>query len=588
MHRTIIPRRAAVALALLLPASAVFQTGAEAQQQVGDRMRILVVPEFSNKTSDDNKFGERVADEVVKRLENLAKHQPADLGDLKDVMKKYGVDEDMLVDCIKARQLAGMPDVGIPLVMCGTFEEAAGGNIVAAQIISPESGETFEVEPVTTTDQKQAADHIVSQFELFAQQLELAYYCNDYLESSNWQSALENCDRALAINDQAKSALYGKGQALWKLERSEEALTTFEQLLDMEQGLHADALLSAALIAAELGDNAKSDQYLRSYLELDPGNTQVRLQIATDIANAGNPHSAMTMLEDGLTGEGADDVRLREYIGHMAMNAATDLLENAGANGNEAEANALLEKALDYYEPVFAEKPDSVSIVMLRNMLQAYRRLEQNDLAVQFGEKAIAAHSEDAALHSAYADALNDAGRTADALAMLERAVQIDPDYSVSARKGLWLLDTGDLAGAQAAFSTALQRNELTPEQQDVLAQQIAKRGYDEKGKAGDYEGAKAYYNAAKELAQTPVARGMIAYFEGIDLYQQAEGRASAMQDLATAQATLPLFNQVLALMEQAAPFGATSPQAENSRQQIISAARQHREIAQLLIERGR
>lgn len=586
MQRTIFPRRAAAALALLLPASGL-QTGVEAQQEPGERMRILVVPAFVNKAGGDNGFGKDVAEEVEKLLEELPKHQPADKDELDDALKKYGVDEDELVNCIKARQLAGMPEVGIPLVMCGEFEQTASGNTVTARIISPENGETFEVEPIETDDKEQAAGHIVSQFELFAQGLELAYYCNDYLESSNWQQALDNCERALAINDQAKSALYGKGQALWKLERREEALAAFEQLLAVEQGLHQEALLSAALVAAELDDDEKSTQYLQDYLELDPGNTQVRLQIATDAANAGNPQGGLEIIEGGLTGENANDVTLREYAGHMAINAANDLLENGPANGNQAEANTLLEKALDYYEPVFAEKGDSVSGTMIRNMLQAYRRLEKNDLAVQFGEKAIATHPDDATLHSAYADALSELGRTADALAMLERAAQIDPSYNVNARKGLWLLETGDLAAAQAAFQAALDADELETEQMDALAQQIAKAGYDDKSSVGEFEAAKQYYTVARELAQTPKARGMIAFFEGYDLFKQAEARMQN-QDLESAQATLPIFNRVLALMEEAAPFGATSPTNENNRQTVINAATEHKEIAQLLIDRGR
>lgn len=587
MQRTIFPRAAAAALALLLPLSGL-QTGVEAQQQPGERMSILVVPAFANKVGDDNGFGEDVAEEVVKLLEELPKHQPADEDKLDEAKDKYGVEDDELVDCIKARQLAGMPDVGIPLVLCGEFEQTASGHTVTARIISPESGETFDVEPIETDDKAQAAAHIVSQFELFAQGLELAYYCNDYLESSNWQQALDNCERALEINDQAKGALYGKGQALWKLERREEAMAAFEQLLAIEQGLHQEALLSAALVAAELGDNEKSTQYLHDYLELDPGNTQVRLQIATDAANAGNPEGGLEIIEAGLTGENANDVTLREYAGHMAINAANNLLDNAAANGgNETEANALLTKALDYYEPVFAERPDSVSPTMIRNMLQAYRRLEQNDLAVQFGEKAIAAHPDDAGLHSAYADALNDIGRTADALAMLERVTQIDPSYNVNARKGLWLLETGDLAGAQAAFQAAIESGDLDANQLDALAQQIAKTGYDDKSSVGQFQAAKQYYDVARELAQTPKARGMIAFFEGYDIFKQAEARAQN-QDLETAQATLPMFNQVLALMEEAAPFGATSPTNEKNRQTVMQAASEHRQIAQMLIDRGR
>lgn len=589
MHWTIIPRRSAVALAFLLPAISM-QTDPVAAQETGERMKILV-PALANKAAGgNNKFGERVASELEKRLKEMPKHQPIEMKELRDAFKKYSVNEKDLVDCIKARQLAGMPDVGIPLVMCGEYDETGSGATVTARIVSPQSGETFEVESFQASDQRQAADHIVASFETYVQQLEHAYYCNDYLESSNWQSALESCDRALEINAQGKTALYGKGQALWKLDRLEEALEVNEQLLEMEQGLHQDALLTAALIAAALGDNEKSDRYLNDYLELDPGNKDVRLKVATDAAEAGNPEGALKIIEDGLKGDHANDLTMLEYAGHFAMRAAILKADNAGANGNEAESKALLEKALNYYEPVFASKGSEVSATVLRNMLQAYRRLDQNTLAVDFGQKAVAAHPDDAQLLSAYADALNNAGRRDEAIAALNRVLEIDPNYEggINGRRGMWLLQSGDLAGARSAFKIAIDRNELTEQQQDQLAQQVAKAGYDDKSSAGEFQAAAEYYTAAKELAKTPSTRGMVAFFEGYDLLKQADQRARRSQDLETARATLPMFNRILELMQQAAPFGATSPRNEGSRQQIIGQARDYKEIQELIIQRGR
>ena len=577
MHRTTYPRRVAIALALFLASGAVLTDDVLAQSQSGERFQVLV-PAMKNTAGEDNDFGKDVAEEISERLEQMLTHQPVDMDDLEDSFKKFQISEKDLTDCIKAMQLAGLTN--IDLVMCGEYQEVGGGATVSARIVSPSANSTFEIAQFQARDPKQAADHILTQFQTYVQQISLATYCNDYLQSSQWENALENCEKAIALNEKSDAAWYGKGSALKELGRKEEAVAAFKKVLEIN-ALNQDAILNLAILSTELGQKDEGSKYFHEYLQLNPGSKEVRLKIATDMANAGDPEGALAIIEEGI----ADgDLTMKEYAGHMAMNAANAKLQNAGANGNETEARALMQKALTYYEPVFAEKGSEVEPRVLLNMLTAYRKLEQKEKAVEFGRQATQAHPDDTNLLIAYADALNEAGNRAEAITALDRARTLDPTASVNARKALWSIQSGDLAGARTALRAAQQNNEIDAELLDNLARQIAAAGFNEKSKVGQHQAALEFYAVAEEFAQTPVSKGMIAFFEGYAIYQMADAAAQKGTTLAIARATLPQFQRVLPLMERASSWG----QQESVRQQIIQGAREWIAVQEAIIKRGR
>ena len=579
MHRTTFPRRVAIALALILVPGAVLTDAAQAQQQSGDRMQILV-PAMLNKAGGKNNFGQKVADEVEKRVEQMLTHQPVEMKDLKDAFKKYGIKEEDLTDCVKSMQLAGL--TGIELVMCGEYQEGPGGATVSAKIVSPAANSSFDIAPFQASDPKQAAEQIMSQFQTYVQQLQLAVYCNDYLASSQWENALENCEKAIAINPKSEPAWYGKGSALKELGRKEDAIAAFKQVLEIS-ALNQDAILNLAILSTELGLKDEGSKYFHEYLQLNPDSREVRLKIATDMANAGDPEGALKIVEEGIGPDGGD-ITIKEYVGHMAMNAANAKLQNAGANGNEAEARALMQKALTYYEPVFAEKGNAVEARVVLNMLTAYRKLEQKDKAVAFGRQATQAHPDDAQILVAYADALNEAGNRPEAIAALDRARTLDPQAAINARKALWSIQSGDLASARIALRAAVQSNEIDDNLRDNLARQIAAAGFNDKSKVGQHQAALEYYEVAEEFATTPQSKGMIAFFRGYAIYQMADAAAQKGTTLAIANATLPQFRRVIPLMEQASAWG----QQDAVRRQIIQGANDWIAVQEAIIKRGR
>src|SRR5690606_5224061 len=115
-------------------------------------------------------------------------------------------------------------------------------------------------------------------------------------------------------------ALYGKGQALWKLDSLQAALSTFQQLIELDPG-NQDALLSAGIVATSLEQRDIASQYFHEYLALNPGNAPVRRTVAGEAAKAGDPETALGIVEEGLSGDSVD-IALYQYAGQLATAAA--------------------------------------------------------------------------------------------------------------------------------------------------------------------------------------------------------------------------------------------------------------------------
>jgi tetratricopeptide (TPR) repeat protein len=250
------------------------------------------------------------------------------------------------------------------------------------------------------------------------------------------------------------------------------------------------------------------------------------------------------------------------------------------------QARPFLEKAVRYLEPVIQAKGTDADANLYRNLMTAYRLLEQNDKAVTLGQQAVQAHADDPTLWSAYADVLSGAGRRDDALAALDQAARIDPAYAVNARRALWLIEAGNMAGAVTAANAAAANSELTDEQLDNIARRIIAAGY-ELAKQKQYQQAIQYYDAAEPLATTDQTKGMKAFFHAFALFEPANVRANE-QTLAAAQGTLPIFQRVINLLGNATAYCQSSPTAGSGCNQVRQAATEQIEIQELIIRRGR
>jgi tetratricopeptide (TPR) repeat protein len=548
----------------------------------------VLVPIFANSAGAKGNFGKDVAEEFRKLLRDFPTHMPVDNDVVKGKLKEFGLKEEALMDsgndCVQAQQMTVHVDAR--LVLCGTWREISKDNYeVTAKVVAPGS-DTYGMQPIQARDKEDAAQKLLDEFGAYMEGLRVATYCHEAVGREDWAEGIAKCTEALEVNPASKNAAYNLASSHWKSGDLDQARQGFERVLEID-ATYDDAILSLGLIAAEQGRTEDATRHFHEYLTFNPGNVAVRLSIATEAAQAGGYDAALAIVEDGMAEtEGEDLISLKEFAGAVSMNAAVRQMGETGTNDVGA-ARPTVEKGLGYLEEVYAAKGAEIDVTSLRNMFTAYRLLDQNQKALELGQMATTQHAEDPSIWSAYADALNRAEQTDEALAALDKVQEIDPQYAnLYVRKALWNLQANNLDAAVAAAQQGLQSNAIDPQQVDVIAQQITNTGYQEKARSNDFAGAMPYYDTAAQLAQTPQTKAMVAFFRGYSVYQLAVEREKP-ETLETARATLPQFQRVVALMQEAAPYTQGKP-LENNRQEIISGARSYIEIQELIINRGR
>ena len=567
--------RLPLVLGLLLAASAGAALVQPIQAQTGsDRFRVLVAP-LDGTDAAKKKFGEKVANEVRKRIDDMATHVAVPPKEIRDAFKKFGVKE-AEAGCIQYRQLQPQLQPPAQLTMCGSID--AAGQVTTTFY---SEGGTYVVPAFAATSEAAVATQITQGFGDYTKQLSMVVYCTDYLNSSQWQEALDRCNQALELNGNSEAALYGRASALLNMERNEEALQSFQKVLEVNP-INQEAMLAAGIVAAKIGQTEQSQKYLHEYLELNPGDVQVRLKIATDLANAGDPAGALRLVEEAAAADPAN-MALAEYSGHFAMNAASKLIaESPAADKVPDAAQEYLLKAVASFRKVEEAHGDTASTVVLRQMMTAYKNLGQKDQALAYGARVTARPDADANAWSSYADALREANKTREALAALDKAKQLDPSTPVLARKALMQIDAGQLQGAVATIAEARRANELDERNADALAQKLIVTGYQQFGKAKRYDQAITYYDAGREIAQTNYTKGMANFFHGYAIYDQAVAAQQA-GSVASARRSLPMFQRARTLLEGA---GGYTEQAK-ARGDLLNAIQRYVEIQEALIKRG-
>ena len=565
--------------------------------QEGGRFRVLV-PNLEPQNGARANFGEDVADELRDLINDMNTHAPVEDAEVRSALRRFRIDEDEL-DCVRSRQLA--VQLGAELVMCGSYSPAADrSNTVNASFIAARTGERFEVPAFQATRDRDAAQQIFRSFNSYVEQVRQTTFCLDYLGSQQYRTALDVCGQSLAQNDQSVTARYAVSRArlglaeekndageylLPEAERTQlltEALQDLQRVIELNP-MHQEALQSAGFVATRLGQREVGLDYYRQYLELNPGAVNVRLAIATDLTNAGNPEGALALIEQGVevAGENAN-ATLFEYAGHFAITAATA----AQAMGDtlpadRRSARELFGVAAEHYRRAIAVAGESAPAALRRNLAQALAATENYAEAVSVTEAALVAYPEDAGLLETHASLLNQAGRTEEAIATLQRLAQVNPDAQVNALQGLWLAQGGRYNDARVAFERARSGGEISD---DSYSDRIAYLGT-EALRAGRTDAAVSAFELSSAIAVGDVARARGAYYAGYALLQRGTS-VEAPATAASARSALPIFRRAADYLRQAGPFGAAQPSANLSG--LIDAVNQYIARQEQIIAAGR
>jgi tetratricopeptide (TPR) repeat protein len=513
---------------------------------------------------------------VKRQINQMATHQPVGDREVRDALRRFNLKAEDL-SCIQWRQLAQQIDAS--LVLCGSVDETT--NQVEASFVNV-AGDAFDVPKFAMQSVEHGAQQVVQAFGTYIRQLSLLVFCDEYLQSESWQQALDNCNQAVELNPRSVTGHYGRGSALANLDRIDEALEAFQTVLRVDE-LNQDAMMHAGLLAARLGRQDMSQEYFRNYLELNPGNEQVRLKIATDLANAGDPAGALALVEGAMSSAEATGT-LWEYAGHFAMNAGLKRMEAGPANGNQDEARRFFQQAVRHYDEAIVKRGDSIDNTVYRNLMLAHSRLDNTEQALRFGQRATQVMADDAQTWMVYADVLAGANRLDDALRAFDRATEINPELpNVSARKTMLLLEAGRLNDALAAARAGIQRGDIQPDMIESMSQRMTQMGF-QTAQNNRFEQALPFFAAAREIGKSSRSIAMANFFHGYTLIRQGEPIIKDGNNAAAGRRAKPLFEQAKVLLEGA---GAYSEQAAN-RAQLLQQVQQFIDVADALIKAGR
>ncbi len=570
------------AVAAVMAATAFGAAQASAQQNVSSRWRVLV-PDFRHTAGGDKKFGERLADELRDLISELNTHVAVEEGDIKDELKRFGLKMQDL-DCVRARQLAQAGNYQV--VLCAEYSGDKSAFMVSGiQFIDVATGEAFDVDPIRSADKQQAAAarDIVEAFTLFVEQSRRAVFCGDYAASQQWDSAMENCDIALELNPGAISVRYVRASVLREVERFEDALEEVTRILAASP-FHENALLLGGYLAVQLDQKVRAREYYRDYLELDPTNATVRMNVAYGLAQDGDPQGGMGIIEEGIELD-SGNIDFYQQFGNFAFAAAEEIRRETDPDAALGpELVELYHKAISAYERVFEERGEDALVSQLRNVGVAYIQLDEVSEAVDFLQGALQTHGGEAPLWAVYADALQKSDRIEDALAALSSLEAIDSDWpSLHLRMANWMIASGRFEDAVPVLTKATQHGSSADDAAQMIFASAHSRYVAPSQK--NYPRFVELIQLAKGFEVGQTKRQELDFWHAWGLYN----RGIAMQGpetVVSANRSLPVFQEALRLFRRSKAYADRQPKIDY--QTFVTATIQYIDIQEALIKRGR
>ena len=559
-------------------------TALQAQQTVSSRFRVFI-PDFQPLNEEDDDFGKDLADELRDLIDDMLTHSAVDEDDIKDALKEYDLDMEDL-NCITSRQLALQKNYQV--VLCARYTGTKERwEIQGIQFVDSGTGEVFAVDNILSAEkmEEEAAQQIVESFELFVEQTRVAIFCRDYAQSQQWENSLQNCDRALELNPTSITSRYTRANVLRQTDRYEDSLEETQRVLEYDP-YHTNALLLGGFLASNIsGQEDLARDFYNRYLEQDPTNASVRMNVAYDLAQQGDALGGMLIIEQGVELD-PDNIAFYEQLGNFAFAGAERVRREAaldGSDGLTAQVRELYGKAIAAYERVFDDKGEEMLVSQLRNVAAAQLTLGNMTEAASFSERAIASHPEEASLRDIYARALYDSGQISEAVTALSAIEEIDPDWpNLHLRMASWMTEEGRIEDAVPVLESAV-ANGATPDQAANMIFSFAYSNYVQPQEK-NYSRFIELVLLAKEFEVGLEARQQYDFWHGYSIFTLAI-EAQTAEDVAGANRSLPMFRQALGLFQEGKGYADRTASIEY--QVYVDNANTYIEIQDAIIRRA-
>ena len=551
-----------------------------------EQRRKVMVTNLVPRDGANDDFGKDLAKALRDHINDLATHQAVEEKEVRDAARKYDLDMDEL-DCVRSLQMSGQ--LGASIVFCGEYTEnrqARTFTLTGIQFAHSSSAPLHIPDKTWPKDDYRiAAQEIAGMFGQFIDRLRRAVFCSDYYNTKEWASAEENCNLVLAQAPDDHQVRLVLAQVYRQTDRLEEAYAEVLKIIELDP-LNEDALRLAGWLATTIGLTEEGRAHNEAYLQLNPGNAQIRMTIAYEIAQAGDPEGAMLLMEEGLAIEPENTDLLLQHAS-FAIAAGQGL--KVANQPLSAEAGVFYQKGSESYRRAYSVLGAEMSSDHLTQMIAALNDLDLLDRAVELAEQVLETHGEEAGLWYLKGSILNKLGRVDEALLALDEAEAREPNYpNLSATQVQWLLAADREDEALPAALKAVEKGEQPA---DVIANLFFAKAASGGLTPKNYEYAIRLIEMAKTFEPELSSRvlGRLDYYLAISIYQIAYVEQGP-QNLQSAQLTLPKFKEVQSLM--ALPHvldwlaGAQESQ-RNTYQQILDGVVQLIPIQELLIQRG-
>jgi len=516
-----------------------------ASGQVSERLKVIVLDPVPRDGAEDD-FGKDLGKMLRELIDDFDTHRPLEEKELKETLKRYGRKLKDL-NCVMSLQLARQGVARI--VFCGSYTENRQERTFSmsdVRFAAPE-GSSLEIPDKTWSedDVPAAAREIAAAFKTYVEQLRHARYCGDFYTSGLYDDSERTCRKALEITPDDPQVRLVLAQVMRQTDRLDEAYAETVKVLELDPE-NGTALQLAGFLATSLGrpeDEARA--YYATFLDLNPGNVPVRLKIAYELAQAGDPEGAMLFVEEGLAIEPANTELLLQHAS-FAIKAGLD--RRVARLPLPAGAAEFIRKGLDSYQKAYETLGPEMNPDHLYRMIGALSELAMLDRALELTGQVLETHGEEARFWAARADVLNKLGRLGDALLALDTVEARDSSHpNLNAKRGQWLLEAEREEEALPLLREAVERGEQPA---DVVAAMLfgaaVRRGID--------VDAWGYAVKVIEMAKTfdpglsERMRGQLDFYHAYALYRQAVVQQEP-QNSESARLTLPKFNEVARLL---------------------------------------
>ena len=531
-------------------------------------------------------FGRKLAEELRDHINGFVSHRAVEEKEIRDALRQYKVDMEDL-DCITSLQLLVARVARI--AFCGSYTEDREAKTVfvqGAQFVAPGTAPIEIAGRTWPRDaHRAAAQEIATFFEQFVTQLRNAESCREYYEREAMGEAESRCVIALNLAPDDVPVRLTYAQVLRRTDRPEQAFEEIKRVLELSP-VDETALELAGYLAAKLDMPDESREYFRQLLQLDPGNVPVRVNIAYNLAQDGEPELAMALVQEGLD-IALDDVQLLLHHASFAIRAGQD--RKVEGQPLTPEATRYYQQGLDSYRVAYEQLGAGMDGDHLMLMIAGLNEVGQPEEALAVAEESLETHGGEPRFWSMKGDILFRLDRTDEALTALDEVLARDPEYrNVRVRQGKWLLEVGREEEALPILEQVVRRGEQT-------ALTVATMFFREAVNKGIQPEPKRPASAIRLIGmakrfedQITDSRflGQVGYFLAYAMYLQAEAEQMP-ETLASAQQSLPRFREVkrILALSHVAEYGRGRHSAHY--QQLTSGTDTFIEIQEALIRRG-